>query len=113
MLPGRILLAALLLSVSLGSVPARAATVEIEITNLVFSKAVAEAKVGDTVVWVNKDIFAHTATAKNGDWKVTLPAGKSASVILKKAGVVDYYCELHPTMTAKIAVTEAKKKSGR
>ena len=108
MMPGRILLAALLLSVSLGSVPAHAATVEIEISNLAFSKAVADAKVGDTVVWVNKDIFAHTATAKNGDWRVTLAAGKSASVVLKKAGTVEYYCEYHPNMTAKVVVKEKK-----
>jgi plastocyanin len=107
---GRILLVALLLGASLGAVPAHAATVEIEITNLAFSKAVAAANVGDTIVWVNKDIFAHTATAKNGDWKVTLPAGKSGSVVLKKAGTVEYYCEYHPNMTAKLNVERQKKK---
>jgi hypothetical protein len=28
---------------------------------------------GDTVEWINKDVFAHTATAGNGDWDVTMP----------------------------------------
>jgi len=107
-MPGRILTAAFLLSVSLWSVPARAETIEIEMTNLAFSKAVANARVGDTIVWVNKDIFAHTATARNGDWKVTLPPGKSGSVVVKKKGSFEYYCEYHPNMTARLVVAEKK-----
>ena len=34
------------------------------------------AKVGDTIEWINKDIFVHTATARNGDWDVTMPPKK-------------------------------------
>ena len=30
--------------------------------NLVISPAEATAKIGDTVEWINKDVFAHTAT---------------------------------------------------
>jgi plastocyanin len=107
-MPGRILTAALLLSVSLGSVPARAETIEIEMRDLGFSKAAANARVGDTIVWVNKDIFAHTATARSGDWKVTLPPGKKGSVVLKKKGSFEYYCEYHPNMVARLVVAEKK-----
>ena len=81
-------------------VPARAATIQITMENLEMSPAEASAKVGDTIEWINKDVFAHTATAKNGDFDVNLPAKKSASFVVKKAGVVDYYCRYHPNMKA-------------
>jgi plastocyanin len=51
----------------------------------VISPAEASAKVGDTIEWVNKDIFAHTATARNGDWDVTMPPKKTVTLVLKKA----------------------------
>jgi plastocyanin len=70
----------------------------------VISPAEASAKVGDTIEWVNKDVFAHTATANNGDFDVTLPPNKSASFVLKKAGNVDYYCRFHPNMRATLKI---------
>ena len=48
------------------AVSADAATVQITMENLVISPAEALAKVGDTIEWINKDIFAHTATARDG-----------------------------------------------
>jgi plastocyanin len=85
-------------------VPARAATIEITMENLVISPAEVSAKVGDTIAWINKDVFAHTATAKNGDFDVTLPPRKSATSILKKAGTVEYYCRYHPNMKATLKI---------
>ena len=86
------------------SVSADAATVQITMENLVISPAEASAKVGDTIEWVNKDIFAHTATARNGDWDVTLPPKKNVTSVLQKAGTVDYYCRFHPNMKATLVV---------
>lgn len=85
-------------------VPARAATVEITMDNLEISPPDAAAKVGDTIEWINKDVFAHTATAKNGDFDVTLPPKKSAIFVVKKAGAVDYYCRYHPNMKATLKI---------
>jgi plastocyanin len=104
MKPGR--LASIALAVTLLSmvVPARAATIEITMENLVISPAEVSAKVGDTIEWINKDVFAHTATAKNGDFDVTLPPKKSATSVLKKAGTVEYYCRYHPNMKATLKV---------
>jgi plastocyanin len=85
-------------------VPAHAATIEITMENLVISPAEIPAKVGDTVEWINKDVFAHTATARNGDFDVMLPPKKSAGFVLKKAGTVDYYCRFHPNMKATLKV---------
>jgi plastocyanin len=86
------------------AVPAHAATIEITMENLVISPAEVSAKVGDTVTWINKDVFAHTATAKNGDFDVTLPPKKSATFVVKKAGTVDYYCRYHPNMKATLKI---------
>ena len=86
------------------SVPAHAATIQISMDNLVISPAEASAKVGDTIEWINKDVFAHTATARNGDFDVTMPPKKTTSSILKKAGTIDYYCRFHPNMKATLIV---------
>ena len=86
------------------SVSADAATVQITMENLEISPADASAKVGDTIEWINKDIFAHTATARNGDWDVTLPPKKTATSVLNKAGTVEYYCRFHPNMKATLVV---------
>ena len=48
----------------LGSVSAHAETIQVTIDKLVFSPNEVNAKVGDTIVWDNKDILAHTATAE-------------------------------------------------
>ena len=82
------------------SIPAEAATIEITMENLVIAPAEMSAKVGDTVELVNKDIFAHTATARNGDFDVTMPPKKTVTMVLKKAGKVEYYCRFHPNMKA-------------
>jgi plastocyanin len=62
-----------------------------------FSPADLTVNVGDSVVWVNKDILAHTATTlKPGfDSKVIQP-GKSWRYTVKKKGEFAYTCSFHP-----------------
>ena len=86
------------------SISAGAATIQISMEDLVISPAEASAKVGDTIEWINKDIFAHTATARNGDWDVTIPPKKTVTSVLKKAGTIEYYCRFHPNMKATLTV---------
>jgi plastocyanin len=86
------------------SVSAHAATIQITMENLVFSPVEASAKVGDTIEWINKDILAHTATARNGDWDVTIPPKKTVPLVLKKPGTIEYYCRFHPNMKATLNV---------
>ena len=94
---------ALLLGVM--AVPAQAATIQITMENLVIAPAEVSAKVGDTVELVNKDVLVHSATARNGDFDVTMPAKKTETMVLKKSGTVDYYCRFHPNMKAVLTVT--------
>lgn len=104
MMSGRLSSSAFAVALLSMAVPAHAATIEITMENLVISPAEVSAKVGDTIAWINKDVFAHTATAKNGDFDVTLPPKKSATSVLKKAGTVDYYCRYHPNMKATLKI---------
>lgn len=99
--------------VLVASVPARAVTmapvtVKVAIDQVAFKQGSVSAHVGDTIEWTNLDAFDHTATAKNGDFDVEIPAGKKARVVLKKAGEIDYYCQYHPNMIGKIVVTAPK-----
>jgi plastocyanin len=95
---------AIVLLAGLDAVSVRAATVQITIDKLVYAPAEVTAKVGDTIEWINKDALAHTATAANGDWNVMLGPSKTASLLLKKAGTVDYFCKFHPNMKARITI---------
>jgi plastocyanin len=98
--PALVLLAGMLLPVS-----AHAVTIQVTIQNLVNMPAEVSAKVGDTIEWINKDVLAHTATAKNGDWDVMIGPNKTGQVVLKKTGEVEYYCKFHPNMKGKVTVT--------
>jgi plastocyanin len=86
------------------SVSAQAETIQITMDNLVIAPAEVSAHVGDTIEWINKDIFAHTATARNGDFDVAMPPKKTVTFVLKKAGTIDYYCRFHPNMKATLNV---------
>jgi plastocyanin len=103
-MPRWIVLAIVAGLVSGASISALAATIQISMDNLEIAPKEVSAKVGDTIEWVNNDAFAHTATAKNGDWDVMLPPNKSGSLVLKKAGTFEYYCRFHPNMKAVLTV---------
>jgi plastocyanin len=92
------------LALTVFAVPAHAATIQIVMQDLVFAPAEVSAKVGDTIEWVNKDVFAHTATARNGDFDVNLPPKKTVTSVLNKAGTVEYYCRFHPNMKAALKI---------
>ena len=86
------------------SVPVRAETIQVMVDKLVFTPAQVSAKVGDTIEWINKDVFVHTATARNGDFDINMPAKKTVTSVLKKAGTIEYYCRFHPNMKATLTV---------
>ena len=96
----------ILTALILGAMPvsAHAATIQISMENLVILPADANAKVGDTIEWINQDIFAHTATARNGDFDVTMPPKKTVTSVVTKAGTIEYYCRFHPNMKATLTV---------
>lgn len=85
--------------------PATAAeTIHVGIDKLKFDPAQVSAHVGDTIEWTNSDFVAHTATARNKDWDVTIPAKGVGHVTLEHPGDVDYFCRFHPNMMGQISV---------
>ena len=60
---------------------------------------------GTAVVFDNDDIAPHTVTARSGGVDSgVLDPGKQFSVTVTDG--FDYFCSIHPSMTAKIAVTD-------
>jgi len=104
MQPGRSVFIAALLCGIVCAVPARAETIKVVMKNLEISPAQITAKVGDTIVWDNQDVFAHTATATDKSFDVMLPPKKSGSLKVTKVGTFDYFCKFHPNMKAKLTV---------
>ena len=79
--------------------PTTPATHAVAIEAMQFSPDSLAVSVGDTVVWVNKDPFPHTVTAKDGGFDShEIAPGKSWRYQMRKAGVFPYVCTLHTTM---------------
>jgi plastocyanin len=89
-----------------------------------FDPAAGKVPLGSKVVWQNKDNTIHTATSGTGasdpnsgkifDTKFITAGSSSTPQELKgvKVGdVVQYYCQIHPYMTAKLTVIAASKGS--
>ncbi|MGE5493254.1 MAG: cupredoxin family copper-binding protein [Actinomycetota bacterium] len=70
-----------------------------------FDPGVLTVRPGDTVVWVNRDPFPHTATARSGAFDSgSIDSGKSWKYRVGKAGTFDYFCAFHPTMKGVLKV---------
>jgi plastocyanin len=103
-----LVLATLLTSVSQGAagvVPSKPRTHTVIIEGTRFQPETLTVKAGDTIVWVNKDMFPHSATAGNSTFNSqVIAAGASWRYIAKKKGDFDYACIFHPTMKASLLV---------
>ena len=77
----------------------------VTIESMRFSPAALTVRPGDTVVWVNKDLFPHTATSAAGGFDSReIAAGQSWSFRPGKTGEFPYVCTFHPPMTAVLRV---------
>jgi plastocyanin len=79
-------------------------TIRVAIDKMMFNPPKISAHVGDTIEWRSSDFVVHTATAKNKDWDVTIPAKGIGRVTLEHPGEVDYFCRFHPNMMGQIVV---------
>ena len=78
-------------------VPAAAATHIVAIDQMKYG-SVPPLKVGDTVVFVNKDLFRHTVTASNNSFNLDLMPGARGTLHINSAGHAAFYCKYHPGM---------------
>ncbi|WP_413991034.1 cupredoxin domain-containing protein [Labrys okinawensis] len=84
---------------------ALAATIKVKINDVAFDPAVVFAHPGDVIEWQNGDFIDHTATARNGQWDITLPMGATRRLKLTRPGELPYFCKFHPGMRGTIHVT--------
>ena len=99
---------AVLLTVAASAAAALPATAQarshtIVMEKMKFGPSPAGLRVGDTIVWVNRDLFRHTATARN-QFDVDLAPGASGRTMLRAAGRIPYICRFHPGMTGVLTV---------
>ena len=94
---------AVLLAAALGWTAPRTHTVEIR--GMEFHPAELTVAPGDTIVWINRDIVPHTATATAWGTDV-LSQGQSGSIVARRAGTIRYVCNLHPTMHGTLLVRD-------
>jgi plastocyanin len=78
-------------------VPAAAATHVVVIDKMKFAP-VPPLKVGDMVVFENKDMFQHTVTASNNSFNLDLMPGAIGGLHINSAGHAAFYCKYHPGM---------------
>ncbi len=92
------------------SVPAPAAaasrTYVVVIDKMKFGPLPSGLKAGDAVIWENRDIFRHSATAKDGSFNVDLPAGAKAKTVVAKPGTFAFACKYHPGMQGVLKVAK-------
>ena len=61
-------------------------------------------RVGDSILWVNRDMVRHTATAKGRAFDVDLKAGAQDNALVRRAGSIAIICKFHPAMRATLKV---------
>jgi plastocyanin len=84
---------------------AASATHTVVIADMKFAPETLTVKPGDTVVWVNKDFFPHTATAQDRSFDSReIATNKSWKYVAGAKGEFPYVCTLHPTMKATLIV---------
>lgn len=100
--------AAMAIALALGvpAAPAQASgrEVVVSMSNMKFGTIPADLKVGDSIVWVNKDSVPHTVTARNRGFDLRIGPGRRGRLNLTNAGTVPIYCSLHPAMRGSLSV---------
>jgi plastocyanin len=86
-------------------VAAKAKTIDIVIEHFAFTPASIEVEAGDTLVFINRDIAPHTATATNGSWTTRdIANGKNEAVLVPANGEGAYFCKYHPVMKGRLII---------
>ena len=79
--------------------------VEIKIDNFNYMPGDITVAAGTTVTWVNHDDVPHTVRSVDGTIKSkALDTDDKFSMTFDKPGTYEYFCSIHPKMTAKVIV---------
>jgi plastocyanin len=101
----RALAAAAALAVAASAALAASATREIVMEAVAFKPASITVNAGDTIQWVNRDAFPHTATANDKRFDSgEIAPGATWKLVAKEKGTFAYLCAYHPTMKGTLVV---------
>lgn len=102
------------LALTMGTRPNRAASpgdksasgAAVKIDNFSFGPATITIPAGTTVTWTNNDDVPHVVTSDDNKMfkSKALDTDDHFSFTFTKPGTYNYYCAIHPKMTAKIVV---------
>ena len=78
---------------------------EVNMANVSYSPTSLTIGVGDTVVWVNRDIVPHTATSTDSTWDSgTMAQGAEYRFVAASTGLIRFRCRFHPLMVDSLRV---------
>ena len=78
---------------------------KVTIDNFSFTPQEITVQAGTTITWVNQDDVPHTVVSNDNKFKSkALDTDDKFSFTFKDPGTYDYYCSVHPKMTAKVIV---------
>jgi plastocyanin len=92
-----------------GNTVDQSASAEVKIDNFSFSPANLTVAVGTTVTWINRDDIPHVVVSSDDPRAFkskALDTDDKFSYTFTKPGTYNYFCSVHPKMTAKIVVSE-------
>jgi plastocyanin len=77
----------------------------VKIDNFTFNPATVTIKAGSTVHWTNGDDIPHTVASTDKLFKSkVMDTNEDFEYKFDKPGTYEYFCSLHPKMTAKVIV---------
>lgn len=77
----------------------------VSIESFEFVPKIVQARPGDRVMFVNRDIVPHTATGRPRKWDSgELGQGESWTHEVSEIGTYSFYCRFHPTMKGSIVI---------
>lgn len=76
----------------------------VTMSNMTYGALPTDAKVGDTIVWVNRDTVPHTVTARDHSFDLRVAPGQSGRMTLQRAGTIPIYCVFHMMMRGTLKV---------
>ena len=88
------------------SAPAAAApqTHVIVMDRMKFGAVPTKIRQGDTILWINRDMVRHTATAANKSFGVDLPPKTQKRMTVRASGAIPFTCKFHPGMRGVLKV---------
>ena len=105
-----LLAGAALVAVPVGALAAKKAhgplIYTVTLAQMKFGPTPAQIHVGDTIEWVNDDIFVHSATATDKSFDVDLKPKAHLWTTFHKEGTYPFACKYHPGMTGKLVVVK-------